>query len=361
MNIAFRTDSSLQIGSGHVMRCLTLADELRQRGADIMFVCREHPGNMIGLIEAKGYPVVRLAQAEAEYAEAPEDLAHAAWLGVSWQQDAVETMVALGDSMPQWLIIDHYAIDHRWEKLLRPQVGKIMVIDDLADRLHDCELLLDQNFGRTADAYGSLVPEGCNLLLGAQYALLRPEFAALREYSLNRRKNPSFNQLLVTMGGVDKDNVTGDILNALKDCQLPDNFRIKVVMGPTAPWLVSVRQQAKKLAWDVDVKVNVKDMAQIMADSDLTIGAAGSTSWERCCLGLPSLVVCLAENQREVICALEKKGVALTLDIKALQKDGAPVLWSKLVLLKEELTTFTAVSAGVTDGYGAQKVSQWVR
>jgi len=359
MNITFRTDSSLQIGSGHIMRCLTLADELRQRGAEVTFVCREYPGNMIGLIETKGYPVVRLAQAEAEYAAAPDDLTHAAWLGVPWQQDASDTITAVRDARPQWLIIDHYALDHRWEELLRPHVGKIMVIDDLADRAHDCELLLDQNFGRTADAYGSLVPEGCNLLLGAQYALLRPEFAVLREYSLNRRKNPSFNQLLVTMGGVDKDNVTGDILNALKDCELPDNCRIKVVMGPTAPWLDSVSQQAKCLPWDVEVKINVADMARIMAESDLAIGAAGGTSWERCCLGLPTIMLVIARNQEIAARQLEQVGAAILLD-----RDWQPCQLRSIlqtVFLSPSTIYKMVVSASkIADGKGASSVLKFL-
>lgn len=165
MNISFRTDASLQIGTGHVMRCLTLADELRRQGADIVFICREHPGNLIDLIEGKGHPVVRLLQADAEYMATSEDVTHATWLGVSWQQDAAETLTALGNTQPEWLIVDHYALDRRWGQKLRLHVGKIMVIDDLADRLHDCDLLSDQNLYPAMESrHDKLIPDNCQKL-----------------------------------------------------------------------------------------------------------------------------------------------------------------------------------------------------
>ncbi len=181
MKIVFRVDASLQIGSGHIMRCLTLADELVRRGADIIFVCRERLGNLINLIEAKRYQVIRLPQAQVEYIATTDDLYHAEWLGVSWEQDASDTIAVLGDEKPEWLVIDHYAIDRRWEQKLRPHVGKIMVIDDLADRPHDCDLILDQNLYQEMDKrYVNNVPESCQKLFGPKFALLRPEFAAAR-------------------------------------------------------------------------------------------------------------------------------------------------------------------------------------
>ena len=296
MNITFRTDSSLQIGSGHVMRCLTLADELRQRGADIMFVCREFPGNMIALIAAKGYPVVRLAQAEAEYAEAPEDPAHAAWLGVTWQQDAAETITAVGDTKPEWLIIDHYAIDCRWELLLRSQVSKIMVIDDIADRSHDCDLLLDQNLYEGMETrYDTLVPKSCQKLLGPKYALLRPEFAAARKNL--RQRDGQVKRVLVFFGGVDPTNETEKTLQALAGIN-DRQFDVDVVVGGGNLH----KEQINKICAANDgfhYHCQVDNMAELMAAADLAIGAGGATTWERCFLGLPSIVLVLAKNQKQ--------------------------------------------------------------
>ena len=160
------------------MRCLALADALHERGAETHFICRTLPGNLIGVIENKGYSVRCLQQPEAEYVALPGDVSHAEWLGVSWQQDAADVISALGEMLPQWLIVDHYALDRRWEESLRPHVGNIMVIDDLADRLHDCNILLDQNlYTDMENRYNAKIPSMCTKLLGPRYAMLRPEFS----------------------------------------------------------------------------------------------------------------------------------------------------------------------------------------
>jgi len=144
MNILIRVDSSNAIGSGHVMRCLTLADSLREKGCNCQFVCRNHPGNLSALIQEKGYRVTLLPLQEFQVEAYPH---HADWVGADWQIDAKETgsLIATLETPPAWLVIDHYGLDARWETSLRPAVGRIFVIDDLADRTHDCDCLLDQN------------------------------------------------------------------------------------------------------------------------------------------------------------------------------------------------------------------------
>lgn len=314
MNVLFRADASIEIGTGHVMRCLTLADALKKEGADCGFVCREHAGNMIDVISERGFRVYPLALRNPGKGESAgiqcKQLNHAAWLGTCWQEDAAQTLEALKQFTVDWLIVDHYALDNHWEKILRSACRKLMVIDDLADRQHDCDLLLDQNLGRSAGDYAGLVPRDSTVLVGPSYALLRPEFAALREYSLNRRVSPQLKRLLISMGGIDKDDATSRVLEALNNCSLPDDCHICVVMGNNAPWLSRVRSIAASMPWPTEVLVNVNDMAQLMAESDLAIGAAGSTSWERCCLGLPTLLVITAENQKDISAHLSKKGAA---------------------------------------------------
>ena len=172
-----------------------------------------------------------------------------------------------------------------------------MVIDDLADRKHQCDILLDQTFGRQQEDYLPLTPEYCKLLLGSQYALLRPEFAKWRPYSLDRRSKSEFKQLLINMGGVDVDNFTENVLDELKLCNLPINMNITVVMGGSAPHLESVKAKAITLPYKTEVKVDVDNMAEVMANADIAIGAAGSTAWERCCLGLPTIQFVIAKNQ----------------------------------------------------------------
>ncbi len=310
MNVTFRSDASIQIGTGHVMRCLTLADALALKGVQCTFICREHDGNLIEHIRRKGHGVYVLPLGYG----ADTDLVHGAWLGATQAQDIQACLPVLAELQPEWLVVDHYALDARWEFEASKICTKLIVIDDLADRAHVCNLLLDQTFRRDAKDYQALVPEACTLLCGSNYALLRPEFPALRLYSLQRRKHPQLKNLLISMGGVDKDNVTTQVLSALRGCHLPDDCAITVIMGATSPWLADVQQQAQIMPWPTTVRVGVSNMAKLMADSDLAIGAAGATSWERCCLGLPSILVVLAANQTLIAERLSNAGAVYKME-----------------------------------------------
>lgn len=365
MEVVFRADASLQIGTGHVMRCLTLAGALAAHGATCVFICRAHQGNLLELIRDKGYVAHALEANQTSFgASSPAITAfgeeqaqpHSHWLGVTQAEDVEDCMPILARMQPDWLIVDHYALDACWESALKPHCSRLMVIDDLVDRLHVCDLLLDQTFGRQPEDYRAWVPVHCRLLCGSQYALLRPEFAALRSYSLERRVTPQLRRLLITMGGVDKDNATGQVLEALRNSPLPTGCRVTVVMGATAPWLVDVRNQAQGMPWPTRVLVGVDDMAQLMADSDLAIGAAGSTSWELCCLGVPSLLLCTAANQRTVIAALASASAAVKLDQAALSQPYAAQFRAQLVELIDNLEAYAVAAARVIDGRGASRV-----
>lgn len=350
MNVAFRTDASIQIGIGHVMRCLTLADALATKGNQCTFICREHTGNLIEHIRSKGHAVHSLPMGS----EADVDLAHSAWLGATQAQDAHACAQLLAELQPDWLVVDHYALDFRWEEELASHCGQVMVIDDLVDRPHTCDMVLDQTFGRHADDYRPLVPENCTLLCGSNYSLLRPEFASLRPYSLQRRVQPKLKHLLITMGGVDKDNVTVQVLNALRACTLPPDCEITVVMGATAPWLAEVPQLAQTMPWPTTVRVGVDNMAQLMADSDLAIGAAGATSWERCCLGLPSILVVLAANQTSIARALSEAGAVVQLELPELSRQLAHT--TAIRGDQRALTAMSHAASQICSGEGATHV-----
>jgi UDP-2,4-diacetamido-2,4,6-trideoxy-beta-L-altropyranose hydrolase len=357
MQIAFRTDASLQIGTGHVMRCLTLADSLRKRGATCIFVCRAHTGHLLQLIEQRGHATVALPAGEDTY-QAPADPTHAAWLGAHWSADAEQTRQALGNALVDWLVVDHYALDRRWEQTLRPHCRKLMVIDDLADRPHDADLLLDQNLGRASNDYDGLLAPHTQTLIGPRYALLRPEFAQWRAYSLERREQAQLRNLLITMGGVDKDNATGQVLQALQSCELPEDLRITVVMGPHAPWLGQVQTLAARMQWPTQVLVGVSNMAQLMANSDLAIGAAGSTSWERCCLGLPAIQLVLALNQQSINAALNDVGAVTSVIAERLQTGLKQFLSQKKIL--EELDDMSCAARAVCNGQGAIQIAELI-
>lgn len=340
------------------MRCLTLADELRDRGAECQFICREHPGNLIGLIRGRGFIVTTLPSVNVSFRLEGGTYAH--WLGCDWQLDAKQTLDAVQVTIPDWLVVDHYAIDSHWEEILRPKVRQMMVIDDLADRRHVCDLLLDQNLGREAGDYSSKVPAACTILAGPCNALLRPEFAELREYSLARRQRPLVKNLLLTMGGVDASNATSRVLEALKKSVLPEDCCITVVMGPHAPWLRRVRELAVSMPWPTRVKVGVENMALLMADSDLAIGAAGGTSWERCCLGLPTLLVVLAENQWHGAQALKRHAaVVLIGEVDDIEKQLPQAM--EVAVQGEILAQMGRAASEITDGRGIEKLSELLR
>jgi UDP-2,4-diacetamido-2,4,6-trideoxy-beta-L-altropyranose hydrolase len=364
MKIAFRADASLQVGTGHVMRCLTLADALAFTGADCQFLCRAHEGNLIEFIRRKGYvahalPITKYSIAGSTApgsGASTRDLAHCHWLGATQTQDAHDCAPILAAQRPDWLIVDHYGLDARWEHTLAAHYRWLMVIDDLADRPHVCDLLLDQTFGREAADYLPIVPADCRLLCGSQYALLRTEFATLRTYSLQRRARPALRELLITMGGVDKDNATGQMLQALRSCPLPADCRITVVMGATAPWLDDVQKQAQDMPWSARVLVGVDDMAQLIADSDLAIGAAGATSWERCCLGVPTIMLVLAENQRKVAQGLERLGAAKLINLDQSATTQLRAMLVPLIHDKTQLLRMSGCAASIVDGAGVNAV-----
>lgn len=209
------------------------------------------------------------------------------------------------------LAVDHYGLDAAFENGCRPWARRILAIDDLADRPHDCDFLLDPTPGRGEEDYQALVPDGCRRLLGPAYALVRPEFAAARGRLQPRATEGPVRRILVSFGTMDVNNATERVLEAIAWAGI--DAVVDVVLGAGAPHLEKVKSHAREMGRRVTVHTGVEDMAALMARADLAIGAAGITSWERCCLGLPSVLVVTADNQRRVAEALEREGAAVSL------------------------------------------------
>lgn len=357
--VVFRVDASINIGIGHVMRCLTLADELNQQGHECWFVCREHTGHLGNVITSKGYSLTLLPAQKGTPPKQKSRLSddYAFWLGVSWQEDANQTLDAISPLSPDWLVVDHYALDIQWERTLSSAVGKIMVIDDLANRPHECALLLDQNFGRAASDYDDLLPAESQRLIGLHYALLRPEFSELREKSLLRRQKPELNRILISLGGVDRTNVTGQILKMISSSSLPTSTELDIIMGATAPHLDEIRALVDLLPFKATVSVDVKDMAHRMCLADLAIGAGGSTSWERCCLGLPAIIFVLAENQKHSA-ELLNKHKAIIIVTKTEQIKAKIEHFLKKANLVSEFSSMTYAAQKLVDGAGCERVTK---
>ena len=295
MNVVFRVDSSTKLGAGHLMRCLTLSNELQKQNHKITFICKKLNGNLIKLIKHK----TLVLQMQKDF---QADNLFLGWMDATQDQDAKQTIKAIPKNT-DYLIVDSYSLDEKWHRRLRPYTRKIMVIDDLADKQFDCDILLNQNLGCKQEDYQNKVPLECELLLGCDYALLRPEFASLREKAIEKRKNTKeIKNILISMGGSDNNNITYDVLK-----QLGEKYNIVVVLGYLSPHNEMIKDYAKDK--NIKVIVNANNMAELMLNADLAIGASGSTNWERLCLGLPSLIFSVAENQRKYAVRLDSMGL----------------------------------------------------
>ncbi len=345
------------------MRCLTLADALRGKGVESHFICRAFSGHLGDKILKAGYKLHLLPYLSEEHlcskpqtGNVPE---HEEWLGVGWQTDLAETRDILAEHQCDWLIVDHYALDHRWERGIRSCVKKIMVIDDLADREHDCDLLLDQTPGRDKKDYVEKVPFHSKLLIGPKYALLKPEFARLRTASLERRFCSDVQRILISMGGIDQDNVTGKILAEMDGKSFCENIQVTVILGPTASNIEVVKKQAETLSFKTKVLVGVSNMADLMFANDLAIGAAGGTSLERCCLGLPCLIMILADNQKQGAQALAKEGAAVVLgEVDSI--NNLSLVLESLIKKPKWVNNISNKASLLTEGKGLTAVIKWL-
>jgi UDP-2,4-diacetamido-2,4,6-trideoxy-beta-L-altropyranose hydrolase len=357
LKVAFRVDASMFIGTGHVMRCLTLATELRLKGAHCFFICRELSGNLIDAIKAAGFLVHPIFFESSVSNYLGSNLNPNSFLESQWKEDSDIVLNILGEGV-DWLVVDHYYLDERWEKKVLPGCKNLMVIDDLANRPHFCDLLLDQTLGRLPADYRGLISSKTQLFIGPSYALIRPIFRSLREQSIKFRKQKNHvDRLMISMGGVDLDNHTLKILEGLRGAPLPSSSDIKVVMGANAPWIDSVNRLALNMPWKTEILVNTPNMAELMAKSDLAIGAAGSTSWERCCLGLPTLICVLADNQRMVADKLIAAKSAKEFFLGAELKNN---LYSLIEWISggNNLSILSGHSLDVCDGEGVYRITE---
>jgi UDP-2,4-diacetamido-2,4,6-trideoxy-beta-L-altropyranose hydrolase len=339
VKVAIRADASSRIGSGHVMRCKTLADELRRRGADVRFVCREQPGNLIHVLSAAGYRVAVLPPLA----------------DVDQSVDAEETIAALEGFAPDWLSVDHYGLDEEWESWVRHHADRLFVIDDLANRRHACDALLDQNHldDETPHRYRGLVPEQCHCVFGPGYALLQPLFWQLRR-SLSPRDG-FVRRLLVFFGAVDSRKQTVKVLQGLQASEFAD-VAIDVVVGhansdaPEIERLVIARPGATLYR-------ELPSLAGLMARADMMLGAGGTTTWERCCLGLPSIVAITAANQERFTTAVAAMGAQYSLGQAAtLSASDWVTALREFRGSPERVRACAAAARLMTDGLGVYRV-----
>lgn len=281
---------------------------------------------------------------------ASPDPPHAEWLGATQADDAEATLAALADEDAwDWLVVDHYALDARWEIRLRGVARRILAIDDLADRRHDCDALLDQNFYADGPArYDALVPGHCLRLIGPRHALLRREFGAAR--ARLRERGDVVRRLLVFFGGVDARNLTGAALDALDDLGM--DVDVDVVIGAAHPQRVALEARCATQR-RTTLHVQAANMAELIAAADVGVGAAGVATWERCSLGLPTLAFAVAANQQALLHDAAREGLVLGPAIDACDRSALALQVRALVdnpalrahLAKRGLETVDALGA----------------
>ena len=336
MNIIIRTDASISIGTGHVMRCLTLADELKRGNAAVRFICREEEGNLIGTIEEQGYKVYRLPRS----------------IDIETDKELTGAIIKDLPTRPDWLIIDHYDIDLSWESHIRKLVTKIMIIDDLADRQHDGDLLLNQNYSLSKDPYNGLLPEKCVRLLGPEYTLLRPQFLEVRKNL--RKRTGELKRILIFMGGSDPDNENCKVLKAIQMLDKPD-ISIDVIIGQSNPHRDEVKSLATRMP-NAACHLHLDNMAELMSEVDLSIGAGGTTTWERCSIGLPAIVSVIAENQYASAVSVDRYGAIINMGYSNLlsSEDYTEAIKG---LDKLQLDTMSQKGLALVDAEGSMRVA----
>jgi len=336
--VAIRVDASEQLGVGHLSRCLALADGLARAGASVLFVSRELAKSLQDLVRQHGH--------EVHSFEAVSPL--------SWLQDAAQTRRVLEAGKPwRWLIVDHYGFDERWEADLQDVAGAIMVIDDKADRPHRCALLLDQNAFRDAERrYQALVNSDCMQLLGPRFALLRPQFRQQR--SISPLVRTQLRSVLIFFGGSDPSNLTGRALDAAVRAALP-GLKITVVVGALNPHRAAIEAQC--VAVGADYHCQIDNMMELMAHADLAVGAAGTASWERCCVGLPAVLITIADNQVRVAVELAARRAAINLGAdSAAALERLSALLVRLSRRPQMLSQLSRRAARLVDGIGVERV-----
>jgi len=346
VNIVIRTDASVHIGTGHVMRCLVLAKALKKNGHDVCFITRAQQGDMVDFISQQSFRVMKLGLPLSPLV--PQNNAdYSAWLQVSELDDA-NNSIALVDSA-DLIIIDHYGINALWEQQVKTQLQcHIMAIDDLV-RAHSADIILDQTFSRQASEYMSATK---NVLTGCQFALLAPRFSELRESASCKRLNITNPKVLISMGGIDNPNASLQVLHCLE--LLPLKPIVTVLLGMRSPHYEKVKAFCQtRPEWITHIEFT-HSMPELMLEHDLAIGAPGSTSWERACLGLPSIVVPLAENQQKICSVLESVGAVLRVELNHIKDELLPAYHHIL----DNWIAYQKINFSLCDGLGVQRVVQ---
>ena len=349
VDVVFRVDASPRLGAGHLTRCLTLAAHLKRNGARVKLLMRPIDAGAAGLIAAAGMECVILTpDSSGEVDERRE---------FDWQADVDACVPRLRTQRrPLILVVDHYDLDARWEKRVRPEVDRLVVIDDLANRAHECDWLLDQTFGRDVKDYAGLVPDGCRFLLGAEFCLLRPQFAKARAATFFRPGSDFPRTLHLFFGSSDVRSNTPHFAGLILE-NFP-NIAVKVALGRSVPSMERALDSLAKIHWGrLTWDKGISDMAAHITGCDVAVGAPGITTWERACLGVPGAYVAISENQEPLLEALALSGFCVYLGRDSTIDDVEFIERTRYFLNDHQrLAQMRATGLAAIDGLGIERV-----
>lgn len=345
--VAIRVDASAVIGTGHLKRCLSLAQALAEAGAGIRFVCRRLDAVAAQVLTTAEFPVRWLPPAEACFKPGVGNPPHAAWAGVPQAQDAEETVRALAGWHADWVIIDHYAFDARWHRAVRDALGcRLLVIDDTADRALDADALLDHNWALDHRAkYAGRLRREPVWLTGPRFALL----SAAYRHAPRHAFHDTVRSIGIFMGGTDPDGATARALSACRAAGFAGP--VEVVSTSANPQLPALREACQRDE-HTTLTLDQPDLAAFFARHDLQVGAGGGATWERCCIGAPTAALVLVANQSAVVPGLASLGAVRAADEATLTR-----VLRELIGDPAARQSLAERAAALVDGRGAQRVA----
>jgi UDP-2,4-diacetamido-2,4,6-trideoxy-beta-L-altropyranose hydrolase len=345
--VAIRVDASAAIGTGHLKRCLSLAQALIDTGADVRFVCRALDAVAATVLCDSGIPTLWLPALAQTFTPAPDAPPHAAWAGVPQEQDADDTAQTLADWRPDTVVVDHYAFGAGWHQAVRDALGcRLLVIDDTADRALDADALLDHNWApdhRTKYA-GRLQREPL-WLCGPRFALLASAYRGAGRY----RFQDTVRSIGIFMGGTDPGGVSARVLAACRSAGFAGP--VEVVSTSANPQLATLRYACERDGQAM-LTLDQSDLAAFFARHDLQVGAGGGATWERCCLGAPTVALALVANQSAVVPGLATLGA-----VRAADETTLPGVLRELIADPASRRSLAERAAALVDGRGAQRVA----
>lgn len=356
MKIAFRVDAGTEIGRGHLSRCLAIATEAKKQGVtQCYFLMREHNGHFSSEVEKFGFGVINIPLAFIpDYGNAN----YCDWVGGCSNEDAdffLSALKCLGFSKDDWVVIDHYGLNDSYERRFVNEGYKVCVIDDLVNRKHQCNLLIDQTCGRLADEYSTLINADTIILAGERFCMLRPEFPEYREFALNRRKGfKLIEQVFVNFGSTDPSNITTKVISDIDSYCFSNGISIKLAVGSACPHIRAINKQIQNAQADIELLVDANNVAKLMSEADIAIGAAGSATWERCVLGLPTILVKTAENQSDVVNKVVSYNAAIYHDLNAVHQ--AELFERAIESVVHNYSEISQNASSLVDGQGLQRV-----